>query len=300
MLRWIKAGNNGFSVPAQPHNIQHESYGFADDCIMFSDKLQKLATMLRQLISYSKWAHLQINVKKCALLATMHQSAPKELKNDVGMLRKRVLALLPQLFHNVPILKAGEAYKYLGIYICPNLSWNVNYRSCLQKVTDKLVKIVNWRLSLKNTIVAINTMVVPIVTYSMGHAFFTAKQLRTLNGAVAKGIRMIPGFKMGVPTDLILSPQELGGFGVTNLKKEYLFHGIQNYFQLYNNTTNVGDLFRWDIARAAKRFHKVVVHSSTWSATRWPTLAWRLHSLLLEAQLLNEGSTVDPPDPLTI
>lgn len=109
-----------------PDNISSKICLFADDCVIYrkitnQDDVALLQTDLNTIHSWCQTWNMELNISKCK-----------------SMRVSRTLLASPHYHLDNTPLESVSSYKYLGVNVCSNLSWNHHVRHVVTKANRSL------------------------------------------------------------------------------------------------------------------------------------------------------------------
>ena len=115
----------------------------------------------------------------------------------------------------------GDYYKFLGLEQALGIDRHFVYDKVKEKVNERMNNIVKYELNDKNLIQAINSRVIPIITYVMNIIRYTKEELTALEAIIKRCLRK---HKMHAPQgsdERLYLPRNEGGRGLKNVKDTY-------------------------------------------------------------------------------
>ena len=280
MQKWttkLKVNNNGHTVETEPISIRRGIFqGDSLSPLWFCLSINPLSDMLnksnkgyniKQTNTQYTLSHLiymddiklyASNLRDIKKLADITEMFSVDIKMELGIDKCKMQSIRRgKKENNTYELKTGEkieeidndnGYRYLGYQQTRQIHQRETKIEINQKFKQRLTMILNTNLNSRNTIKAINTFVVPILTYSFGIIRWSQSELqklqRTINTQMTK-------FRKHHPRSCIqrlTTPKHEGGRGLIDIKN------------LHNKQITSLRKFFHDRAQISV-FHKAVVKS---------------------------------------
>ena len=133
LLRWLEHDKN-LMYTCKTSDTQMGQSAYADDLCVATNSVAHMQAQMEKIKAYEKWAHLEVNVPKCALTAALHatgknRTIDKETLSNIAQgLKYRDLTL--------PILGESEPYRYLGVMVTASLEWRHPRTEITSKVAE--------------------------------------------------------------------------------------------------------------------------------------------------------------------
>ena len=128
-------------------------------------------------------------------------------------------------------LQQEETCKYLGIQEAEGLRNAANKQQLRKEFYHKARGILQTELNARNTIMAINSSAIPIVTYSFNILNWTMSEIKRLDVKVRKLLTMNKIHRPKADVDRLYIPRSEGGKGLLQLEISYktITIGLQTY-----------------------------------------------------------------------
>lgn len=185
------------------HTLSHLMY--MDDIKLFGSSLQEIHTLADITQTYSTDIQMEFGIDKCKLLSV-----------NKGKIEQNTYELTDGQHIDPVDQKSG--YKYLGYFQTRQIHYKQTKLTIEQKFKSRLHKILNTQLNAKNTIKAINTFAIPVLTYSFGIIHWSQTNLiklqRTINTLMTKYRKHHPRSCV----ERLTLPHREGGRGLIDLK----------------------------------------------------------------------------------
>jgi hypothetical protein len=181
---------------------------YADDVIFISRTIQGMKRMLSKLEEFTRWAKMEVNVKKCATAPYLIDSNRHRcsLAENLGLNGKPI-----------PKRTLAESLKYLGTTVAARRT--VKLETAKTKLTEmrvRLAKIIDSPLLTVQKIDAIKTFLLPMLDFMMLNGDVGVKQLRDMDqnirGAVDRALKV-----KGLPVECHHASWKDGGLSYPSL-----------------------------------------------------------------------------------
>ena len=127
LLRWLEKDNLGYHFNTSTTTCNTAAY--ADDLAIITDNITHIQPQIHKLQKISEWAHLDLNLSKCAITGCPNKSNLKPTTFKAYIQAQNIH------FKNkpFPILTQNEPYTYMGIHLVPSLKWNIQKDITMEK-----------------------------------------------------------------------------------------------------------------------------------------------------------------------
>jgi hypothetical protein len=143
LLRWLEKDNKGYHFNTSPSSCTTSVY--ADDLAILSDTIQNIQPQITKLQNFAEWAHMDLNLAKCAITGCPNKSKLKP-NTFKAFIQSQHITYKNK---NFPILTQNKHYTYLGIQLVPSLKWNLQKEITLKKAKQQGQLLANSPASLK-------------------------------------------------------------------------------------------------------------------------------------------------------
>jgi hypothetical protein len=181
---------------------------YADDVIVISRTTQGMKLILRKLEEFTRWSHLEVNVKKCATASYLIDSN----RHRCSLAENFELNGAP-----IPNLTLAESLKYLGTTVAARRTVKLEaVKTKLTEMRTRLAKIIDSPLLAVQKIDAIRTFLLPMLDFMLLNGDVGVKQLRELDqnirGAVDRALKVT-----GLPIECDHASWKDGGLSYPSL-----------------------------------------------------------------------------------
>ena len=189
-------------------SLEVKCLAYADDLAIAAASEEDVETMLARLEEFSRWAHLDFNVAKCASLSTTYRGG------------KRVI--LQRQFtlggHPIPAMGWEDRYKHLGVVLGPNPD------TCLDRLaadfrqdTEKLFRsgLADWM-----KLEAFKEFVMPKLDYAIRSTLARKKWAQKLDAFVRRTVKQALGLPRRACDAILYVPTTKGGLGLRSIADE--------------------------------------------------------------------------------
>ncbi|MBA3283922.1 MAG: reverse transcriptase family protein, partial [Nitrosopumilus sp.] len=196
---YIMANNDRLSI---------NSTLFADDLTAMSSSLNELQEIAYTIEECIENIGIEINIKKTEVVKNAVACRLNEEDETI-------------IISGMELDVEDDTYfvKYLGLWLNANGSNTKHFDYIMDKIYEKIRSLHNQHFTINEAVVAINSLIIPIITYGCECFKWTNKQLTSLNSIVAQGFNKIANLKrtkMGQAH--VFSSKEFGGLGVEEPK----------------------------------------------------------------------------------
>ncbi len=209
----------GLGYKCYGRTINHLLY--MDDLKLYAANDEQLETLLQTVYGFTREIDIKFGLEKCAK-ATLKRG--KLIKNTNTILDKET---------EIRELEQTQTYKYLGI----NEIDRVQHTQMKEKVRKEYYRrirlILKTELNAKNKIIGINTLAVPVISYSYNILNWTLSELAKLDRKTRK---IMTAFRTHHPksdVERLYLPRIQGGRGLMQLENYYKIStvGLQKYLE---------------------------------------------------------------------
>ena len=142
---------------------------FMDDLKLYRENEESLELLHDTIVQASFDTGARYGVKKCA--EVVFRKGVMVKGNGLSIMEDRMKSLDPD---------NGDYYKFLGLEQANGIDRHQVYKNVKEKVKERMQNIVTYELHDKNLINAINTRVIPVITYGMNVIKYTKEELTSL------------------------------------------------------------------------------------------------------------------------
>jgi hypothetical protein len=135
---------------------------YTDDIVIITDKVQHIQTQITRLQKFAEWAHMDLNLSKCAITECLNKSELKPYTFKAYIQSQNIV----YKSKNFPTLTQNESYTYLGIQLIPSLKWNLQKEITINKAKQQGKLLAASPASLKQKIKILNTVIKPRIAYA--------------------------------------------------------------------------------------------------------------------------------------
>ncbi|XP_067139882.1 uncharacterized protein [Centruroides vittatus] len=175
-----------------------------DDIKLYASTQKQLHQLLQITHSYTKDIQMEFGLDKC-----------KTLHIEKGILKKEDFAL-----GNGDIIESmeeGEFYKYLGFQQAKLTEHAQIKQRLIKEYQSRLNAILRTQLNAKHTVKAINTYVIPVLTYSFGVIHWTHTDLEQLQRKTRTTLTKHKQHHPKSATERLTLPRKDGGRGLIDI-----------------------------------------------------------------------------------
>ena len=198
---------------------------YMDDLKLFAKNDKELEGLLRTVKDFSDDINMEFGIEKCA--KATFKRGKLELTENIELDRHTVIRDLEQ----------GGVYKYLGINEGRGIQ-HAEMKERIRKECIRRVRAINkTELNAKNKIEAINTLALPVVTYSFNIINWNLEDIRRIDRKLRKQLTIGRAHHPKADVDRLYLPRKEGGRGLINLELTYKTTtiGMEHYLKTTND-----------------------------------------------------------------
>lgn len=239
----------GYGYKIFDRRINHLFY--MDDLKLYASNDNELEGLLKTVKAFSDDIGMEFGLSKCAK-ATFKKGKLKKTKNVV-LDDDSVIKELDQ----------EGTYKYLGV----NEGDGIQHAKMKEKIKKECLRrvrsILKTELNSKNRITAMNTLALPVVTYSFNIINWNLSELKRIDSKIRKLLTCNRMLHPKSDVDRLYLPRSKGGRDMIQLELSYKTSTIG----LYNYLDNTGDWMLQLVNRHenSKRLHSITKESDKYS-----------------------------------
>lgn len=151
----LNNSNKGFKIKFRTTHCTLSHLMYMDDIKLFGTNLKEIEHLADITQTFSSDIHMEFGIDKCKTLSVRR-----------GKVEENSFQLNTE--ETIEPVDVESGYKYLGYQQTRQIHQKQTRAAIEQKFISRLHKILNTHLNAKNTIKAINTYAIPILTYSFG------------------------------------------------------------------------------------------------------------------------------------
>ena len=183
---------------------------FMDDLKLYQEDEESLELVHDTIVQASFDTGARYGVKKCA--EVVFRKGVMVKGNGLSIMEDRMKSLDPD---------NGDYYKFLGLEQANGIDRHQVYKIVKEKVKERMQNIVTYELHDKNLINAINTRVIPVITYGMNVIKYTKEELTSLEMIIKKCLREKKMHSLQGSDERLYLPRKVGGRGLKSVKDAY-------------------------------------------------------------------------------
>eukprot|EP00775_Hariotina_reticulata_P006754 gene6754-biopygen8553 len=252
LLRWLKAGNKGYTVGAlksegtdvQQH-YQISDITYADDLNALTGGptgLEDLKHQAAKISAYTTWGSLTVNNSKTTVTGALHGSQPKSPYDD-HLLSTRLSSVRVQgkalTFHS-----PRKPFRHLGVLLTMDLNYKHQLKSMLEKIRNQVTRLKSSQASTKQKIRVIETCIRPAITYAMAVAPYTLPEVRCFDSLLTRATKQAYRLSTSMSNAAAHQDIRLGGLGCHSLEVEYHTICVQRLVRSLNDQGPLGVISR--------------------------------------------------------
>jgi hypothetical protein len=231
---------------------------YADDLCVATNSVAQMQAQTDKIKAFENWAHLEVNVPKCALTAAMHATG-KSITKDRETLHS-VAQGLKYRDLKFPVLGENEPYRYLGVMVTASLEWKHQRTEITTKVAESSRRLTgSWATKAQQTR-SMREVVESQVRYGMVAAPYGKADIATLMTVVHYSMKKALGLPINTPTAQLYNPVEEFGVGLLDLREEYNRQLVKSLDQTLKDKGRIGEL----IGGLVKWHHEHGIRAGSW------------------------------------
>ena len=203
-VQGYRIGLPGCRIVNKTHSL------FLDDLKVYQETEEQLELTNEILVQASKDTGARYGVNKCCKAVFKHG----KLVESYGLVINDELT-------NVLMPKENNTYKFLGLEQVRDIDRGAIVERLEGVVEKEVGKLVEYELYDKNLMQAINTKVIPIVTYAMNVVKFTKTELTELDMIVKRVLRQKNMHARQGGDERLYLPRDMGGRGLKSFQTAY-------------------------------------------------------------------------------
>ncbi|KAL1447878.1 hypothetical protein WDU94_005658 [Cyamophila willieti] len=201
----LNKNTKGFKIKAEEfdHYITHLFY--VDDLKLFAETNDKLTQAIKTVEHFSKEIGMELGTQKCKIQAiTKGKLTPTPEYTTTSS-------------DKIEPMEPGEYYKYLGIEQNKNINQTATKSKLKKLFHQRLQKILKTQLNAKNLTRAINSYVIPVLTYSFGIIKWTTTDLNEIETLLRTTMTKYNRHHPKSSRERFTLPRKQGGRGIIDI-----------------------------------------------------------------------------------
>ena len=211
----LELNRSGYGYKIGSEKLSH--LVFMDDLKLYGKNDYELEGLLKIVKGFSDDINMEFGLSKCAK-ATFKKG--KMVKSSNINLNESTA---------IKDLEQEETYKYLGI----SEADGIQHASMKEKIKKELIRrtrsILKTELNSKNRVTAINTLAIPVVTYSFNIINWNMREIQKLDTKIRKLLTMNNMHHPKADVERLYLPRSSGGRGIVQLELSYKTTTIGQY-----------------------------------------------------------------------
>ena len=199
--------NTGYGYDVLDGNINHLFY--MDDLKLYGKDDSQIEGLLRTVKTFSDDIGMEFGLDKCAKATFKKGKLVQTSSIDLDIQTK------------IQELEPGEAYKYLGV----NEGEGIQHSKMKEKIRKECYRrvrlVLKTELNAANRIDAINSLAIPVVTYSFNIINWQMQEIRRMDSKIRKLMTIHRMHHPKADVDRIYIPRNNGGRGLLQLELSY-------------------------------------------------------------------------------
>ena len=184
---------------------------YMDDIKLYAKNQKEIDSLMRITHDYSRYIGMNFGVDKCRTV-TIHR----------GQYQEKSITLPVDGSENGLIIEAlqrGEMYKYLGMEQARRTENAVIKERLKTEYRKRIQAICKTRLNGRNMVKAVNTLAIPVLTYSFGIIPWSNTELEEVKRMMRTSFTKFKYHHPKATIERITIPRKEGGRGVIDLRK---------------------------------------------------------------------------------
>eukprot|EP00854_Cymbomonas_tetramitiformis_P007427 gene7427-biopygen7502 len=218
LLRWLEVGNHGYQHKyATDRDLMGElstsSGAFVDDLIILTRLVTGIEVQLKKLAAFGDWSGLHRNTDKSKITGVEH--GKRNIRED----RHKGIKCGSQ---TLKVLKAGEAYKYLGVHLDMLGNWKEEKSKALQEVRRRIEALLATPLTQRQKEYSLKSAVLGKFRYGLHLGICTHGEIQKVENQLGAALKRIYGLPAnGTPNEFTTEEKEEYGLGLQSLQATY-------------------------------------------------------------------------------
>ncbi len=197
---------------------------FADDMALAADNIQELQSMIDIILEDMVNTGLKINTSKTIL-------AVNKFANQTCSVLINGTSITP--------IGQNDTFKYLGVLVNMNGSNKPHCNYVCDKATKRALKLTRIKLPVVQAVTAINTIIIPTITYGAESLPWNNAQLKKLDSTIASIYMALTKInRVNISRVFLFSKQQQGGLGITQPSNTIRSNMISRLHYLLNCKTD--------------------------------------------------------------
>ena len=200
---------------------------YADYLLAVTSDAKWLTLQARKVESFTRWAGMRMNCKKCGVTGMLYHDAKTTLVqnilggNAVRLLQSR-LGHVKFKGESVPFLHPDkEPYTYLGVAIKPTMNWAFQVDKVMRDMQDNGEKLADSMLSRTQKLYFIKTVIVTKASCTFPLGYLCPTDLAKLDSIYSRICKKSVGIPAYSPTALVFEDRCKAGVGMPSLQLDY-------------------------------------------------------------------------------
>ena len=234
--------NKGYQCKYEREKVNHLLY--VDDLKLIAQSDEELAEQLVVVKGFSDDVRMEFGLDKCAkatfIKGRLHTKQNIKIDDTV----------------TIRGLDQVEVYKYLGIDEHDGIQHKKMKTKLKKEYYRRIRLILKTELSAKNKMIAITSLAVPVIQYSLEIIKWTQKEIRKLDTQTRKLLTMYGALHPRADVDRLYIPRKVGGRGMINIETSHYIakKGLCKYLELKVQDKYLGMVFRHQHQSRPKEF----------------------------------------------
>ncbi|KAK3272969.1 hypothetical protein CYMTET_18760, partial [Cymbomonas tetramitiformis] len=215
---WLEVGNHGYQHKyATDRDLMGElstsSGAFVDDLIILTRLVTGIEVQLKKLAAFGDWSGLHRNTDKSKITGVEH--GKRNIRED----RHKGIKCGSQ---TLKVLKAGEAYKYLGVHLDMLGNWKEEKSKALQEVRRRIEALLATPLTQRQKEYSLKSAVLGKFRYGLHLGICTHGEIQKVENQLGAALKRIYGLPAnGTPNEFTTEEKEEYGLGLQSLQATY-------------------------------------------------------------------------------
>ena len=191
-------------------NINRTHSLFIDDLKLYQENEEMLELVNDTIVQASYDTGARYGVKKCA--EAVYKGGNMIKGKGLDIMEEKMKSMDPD---------EGDFYKFLGLEQADGIKRKLVYDRVAEKVSERMTLIVQYELNDKNLINAINSRVIPVITYGMNIMKFTQNEIVSLEMIIKRCLRQNKMHALQGSDERLYLPRIKGGRGLKSVRDAY-------------------------------------------------------------------------------
>ena len=238
LLRWLQEGGRGYRF--RTSHATTDALAYADDLAAVTGSMRDMRAQADKISRYCEWAGFEVNID------TVSKSKTAWTGPEVFGAGEQALQVMGK---EIPRLAPDEPYVYLGVHLALDLDWSAHMAALTGKAELKLKAIADMRHSPELVMRTLESVVRPLMRYSMPTGAFGWEDVHRLNQRFGVAAKRVVGLSRKTSNLTLGRERREMGVVVDPLELTYAVAIMENIQVLNNSEEDLGVMWRGLVKR---------------------------------------------------